>query len=288
MANRNTQGFQGAPQGSTFFSKLGSAVKGGIGNLSLDPRGSQTIAPRQLLGRAAPSNALTGQGVSTAMGGNITTQESLAERLTPKFSEATQNLIKDKSKEQVLEAIDPLLKGTQAQTQGRGLGKITDFLGSDTFKNIASVALPVGAAALAAKYQKDFNQQRTDVNPQQTAGQAYFSTPLSERGSPEAVANRRLAGIMPSFNAATLARQTGISLEDAQNYLRSSYPGEVFAAMGGEIAGPGTGTSDSIPARLSDGEFVLTAQAVRGAGNGDRDLGAARMYDLMSRFERMA
>ena len=61
-----------------------------------------------------------------------------------------------------------------------------------------------------------------------------------------------------------------------------------MAAMGGEIVGPGTGTSDSIPARLSDGEFVLTAQAVRGAGNGDRDLGAARMYDLMSRFERMA
>jgi len=49
--------------------------------------------------------------------------------------------------------------------------------------------------------------------------------------------------------------------------------------------GAGTGTSDSIPARLSDGEFVMTADAVRGAGNGSRDLGAARMYDLMSRFE---
>ena len=175
-----------------------------------------------------------------------------------------------------------------AATKGGGLTKITDALRGDLGKNLLRLGLPIGAAALAAKYQKDFNQQRTDVNPQQTAGQAYFSTPLSERGSPEAVANRRLAGIMPSFNAATLARKTGISLEDAQNYLRSSYPGEVFAAMGGEIAGPGTGTSDSIPARLSDGEFVLTAQAVRGAGNGDRDLGAARMYDLMSRFERMA
>jgi len=54
---------------------------------------------------------------------------------------------------------------------------------------------------------------------------------------------------------------------------------------GGEIAGPGTGTSDSIPARLSDGEFVMTAEAVRNAGKGDRNLGAARMYDLMHRFE---
>ena len=32
------------------------------------------------------------------------------------------------------------------------------------------------------------------------------------------------------------------------------------AANGGSISGPGTGTSDSIPARLSDGETVITAQ----------------------------
>ena len=59
-------------------------------------------------------------------------------------------------------------------------------------------------------------------------------------------------------------------------------------AGGGEVNGPGTGTSDSVPARLSDGEFVLTAKSVRGAGGGDRDLGAARMYDMMSELERVA
>ncbi len=58
--------------------------------------------------------------------------------------------------------------------------------------------------------------------------------------------------------------------------------------MGGEVNGPGTGTSDSVPARLSDGEFVLTAKAVRGAGSGDRDIGAARMYDMMAELESMA
>jgi hypothetical protein len=57
---------------------------------------------------------------------------------------------------------------------------------------------------------------------------------------------------------------------------------------GGEVNGPGTGTSDSVPARLSDGEFVVTADAVRGAGGGDRDVGAARMYDMMSQLERAA
>ena len=61
-----------------------------------------------------------------------------------------------------------------------------------------------------------------------------------------------------------------------------------FRAGGGEVTGPGTGTSDSVPARLSDGEFVLTAKSVIGAGGGDRDLGAARMYDMMSELERVA
>jgi len=39
-------------------------------------------------------------------------------------------------------------------------------------------------------------------------------------------------------------------------------------------------------ALLSDGEFVMTERAVRGAGEGDRERGAARMYEMMRQFER--
>tara|TARA_R100001015_G_C4607108_1_gene162205 strand:- start:222 stop:1424 length:1203 start_codon:yes stop_codon:yes gene_type:complete len=42
--------------------------------------------------------------------------------------------------------------------------------------------------------------------------------------------------------------------------------GKFLAAEGGFVSGPGTETSDSIPARLSDGEFVVKASAVRGLG----------------------
>ena len=56
----------------------------------------------------------------------------------------------------------------------------------------------------------------------------------------------------------------------------------------GQIAGPGTETSDSIPAMLSDGEFVMTAKAVRGAGKGSRRAGAKKMYALMHQLERNA
>ena len=44
---------------------------------------------------------------------------------------------------------------------------------------------------------------------------------------------------------------------------------ELDMRQGGESVGPGTGTSDDIPAMLSDGEYVMTASANRGAGGFD-------------------
>ena len=80
---------------------------------------------------------------------------------------------------------------------------------------------------------------------------------------------------------------------------------EDFERKNGFINGPGTETSDDIPAMLSDGEFVMTGQAVRGAGsydmnnnqgiltltpNGgpDRDNGTELMYQLMEAFSGQA
>ena len=62
--------------------------------------------------------------------------------------------------------------------------------------------------------------------------------------------------------------------------------GEMFPRKTGFISGPGTETSDDVPAMLSDGEFVMTARAVRGLGNGSRKQGVRKMYDMMKNFER--
>jgi hypothetical protein len=43
--------------------------------------------------------------------------------------------------------------------------------------------------------------------------------------------------------------------------------------------------ADDIPAMLSNNEFVFTADAVRGMGNGDINKGAQRMYDMMKKLE---
>ena len=71
--------------------------------------------------------------------------------------------------------------------------------------------------------------------------------------------------------------------------------GEAFPRMNGPISGPGTETSDDIPAMLSDGEFVVNAKAVRGVGRlsgagkskaEQRREGARMMYALQKAGEQ--
>jgi hypothetical protein len=96
--------------------------------------------------------------------------------------------------------------------------------------------------------------------------------PLQDSYSPFGESDLNNDFMQSSFNAGGIAS------------LRSGgYPRRT-----GQISGPGTATSDSIPAMLSDGEFVMTAKAVRGAGKGDRRAGAKRMYALMNQLEQNA
>jgi len=85
----------------------------------------------------------------------------------------------------------------------------------------------------------------------------------------------RVPGISPTLPPISMAAQGGRI-------------GSGFPRRSGAIAGPGTGRSDDVPAMLSDGEFVFTAKAVRGAGNGSRKDGMSNMYQLMKNFEGAA
>jgi len=121
----------------------------------------------------------------------------------------------------------------------------------------------------------------------------------------QALFDQRKVNFDPVMTA--LEQQQYASGERRPGYRGTAAPGTPTVSyrpkmmnMGGYIEGPGTGTSDSIPAtiyqnggpvqeaRLSDGEFVMTADAVRGAGGGNRNAGAAKMYEMMNQFERVA
>jgi len=118
----------------------------------------------------------------------------------------------------------------------------------------------------------------------------------------------KLGSAGASIAAAALGAEDAAKLYDPEKnpYLKTGsgskdfYEGinPIYSAKGGGISdfprktgmidGPGDGQSDDIPAMLSDGEFVMTKQAVMAAGNGDRDKGTKQMYAMMNGLEDKA
>ena len=95
-------------------------------------------------------------------------------------------------------------------------------------------------------------------------------------------------------------------MDAIQNYVQSiSRPQEQQMAMGGMTSlarggnyldGPGDGLSDSIhatignnqPARLADGEFVISADVVSDIGGGSSKAGAKKLHAMMDRVRQSA
>ena len=82
--------------------------------------------------------------------------------------------------------------------------------------------------------------------------------------------NKKAAGGMP----------TGIMRTNKAGVLERDYRDE-----GGFVPVGIKERADDVPAMLSKNEFVMTADAVRGAGDGSIEKGAQKMYDQMKRLE---
>ena len=132
---------------------------------------------------------------------------------------------------------------------------------------------------------------RPDVPPSPVVKTIDYSTgPVSRPTSviPTGITNQP-GGVAQPYNVSGLYGVPLIYGPDGQPVRQAAKGGSMtrtkFPRRTGPINGPGTGTSDDIPAMLSDGEFVFTAKAVRNAGDGSRRKGAARMYRLMKKLE---
>lgn len=198
---------------------------------------------------------------------------------------------------QIATASDPSLLTTDQMSSALGrkfdaaqgieaAGKSKGFFDDMSFMQKAGLGL-AGASLLSGLF--DEEEETKTVRPEGPPGQAFGEVvgPLSNTvysiADPDDMKayNKELQQIQsPTFRYAHGG--------DVNLGIQVVGGGSGEHIGGGEVDGPGTGTSDSVPARLSDGEFVLTAKAVRGAGGGDRDLGAARLYDMMSELEATA
>jgi hypothetical protein len=73
---------------------------------------------------------------------------------------------------------------------------------------------------------------------------------------------KQMADTLPGILGTGLTKLT-TTIEATIDKIKQPYAPDLKEATGGYISGAGSGTSDSIPARLSDGEYVINAAATR-------------------------
>ena len=116
------------------------------------------------------------------------------------------------------------------------------------------------------------------------------------KGVKQAIALYSLAKSLPE-QVITEEAEDGIGVDDRQEFkgggiknipIRSNKYGVKeldYRKSGGFVPIGVKEKADDVPAMLSKNEFVFTADAVRGAGNGSINKGAQKMYNLMKNLE---
>ena len=224
--------------------------------------GLGSLARGDNIGNVA-TNALMGYGLGSLAGGTMAARGATFGKLG--FQPSTTG-----SMSKV--AFDKMLKD-QAMAKEAGYLKNIVSAAKD-MPMLAKGALGLGAlAAMSGEEEKQLSQQ----------------TPFPEPGSQGQLSTD--PGRVTYYDPRT--RAYGSASPRIPEIYKAADGG--FPRKTGQIDGPGTEKSDDIPAMLSDGEFVMTAKAVRGLGalNGaDKDdkleqrrKGAKMMYEMMDKFE---
>jgi hypothetical protein len=137
----------------------------------------------------------------------------------------------------------------------------------------------------------------TDLFRKQQAGKTLLGTPFAKGDFDLMAGIPLLAGMTGGMPTAEQSeemmrekekRRMQQMYEDMTNPYYSYVPKEFKFRpyqTGGEVSGPGGPKDDAINAKLSDGEFVMTAKAVQNMGNGSRMAGAKKMYQLMNSLD---
>jgi hypothetical protein len=251
--------FLGGPIGAAIGTGLGSAIRGdnpaNIATNALMGFGLGSLTGGVMAARGASFGALGAQPIAGQMSASAI-EGQLAKQAAAREAGYLSNI------KESFGGMGTLAKGAL------GLGAVAALSSMDEEES-ASVEPPPEVGS----------QGMLDIS---TPGVTYYDKTTGEYGaaSPTYPTYRSLA------EGGDVIDTESRSLDDVVN----NFPRKV-----GQIDGPGTEKSDDIPAMLSDGEFVMTAAAVRGLGalNGaDKDdkleqrrKGAKMMYEMMDKFE---
>lgn len=168
--------------------------------------------------------------------------------------------------------------GKLASDQALGLAnaQTNAYLTADNMKrgaltNAASVGrgypgASQGSSQLAggnlAGANNSMNQTQGTVNQGAMIPGSYYSNAMNANNAAAGNLNMGFQNQFANYNAQ--AQQSAAILNAAGAYFGRADGGDIKS--GGAIKGPGTGISDSIPAMLSDGEYVIPADVVKRKG----------------------
>ena len=249
---------------------LGSAIGGGLGSLvaGKSPRDALKFAALSGLTGGALSKfggLQAGQGLGGLFGRTAATSTAVPSSVLNAASSGNKLLLKD-----------AIMKGA-VQKPGV-LGSIMNFAKANPIKTAGALA---GLTGLLASKEEEEDKSTTFED---------------------------IYGKVPGFANIGDAPMGGVELvpfsQYGPNLMGKAMGGQVnglktlglkqggFPRKNGKIAGPGTETSDDIPAMLSDGEFVINSRTVRGLGKAmggkgrqdTRDRGSKFLYSLQDKY----
>ncbi len=259
-----------------FLSKAASnpAVQGAISNVALRKLQGKDVSLRDaLIGGALGGGlgAMSGRGtgipfLDNMMSGVDSDSNMMAKMMGGSGSmEAAQTAGNNLARQQAMEAAS----GDVGRAEG--LMGIGDFFGIDASdeglgrmlnsKFGESIAMGLGSQLLDSLFSEE-------VDPDPYGNRARF-----ERGAGENPINLKDRPL-PERRVPVYKNEGGPAYYPRRN--------------GGIMPSEGSGTKDDVPAMLTAGEFVMTRDAVKGAGNGSLQNGIDKMYGMMNNLERKA
>ena len=280
MASDQKQGYFGAFGGNTgkFDVNTGQFVDfvGG-------PQGFNPLAPKRTV-------VQQGDSLSKIAADNNTTVEAIMETnpgiTDPNVISAGQTL--NMPGGNILQKTGNVIRSTTGIGDGKpgalGLGGEGSFFGMETpgvIKKAGDLLGLGGASGLEDAYgNSGSGGGGSGINPQMAALALLYGKAVKDfTKKTEGGLTDIRQSIRPDLNPAPVFAGFDLGVRKAaafggpigygrQNFNKGGLAaiGELDMRNGGESAGPGTGTSDDIPAMLSDGEFVMTAAANNGAG----------------------
>jgi len=163
----------------------------------------------------------------------------------------------------------------------------------DYGKALQTVAVAGTLGSLNAIGEELKKQKQLDEQKQREIWTTYFNSYERAAGKPYSQSRYPDANIMEKFKRFMLATggRVGYNLGGLTEPV--GIMGSSGVPQGMQVDGR-NGTfipmgveekADDVPAMLSKNEFVMTADAVKAAGDGDANVGAQRMYDLMHNLE---